>query len=167
MLRPSSLATVSVSRRRFAKRDLPLPEIGNDDALLQVERCGLCGADLEQYRDGLMSPYPYIPGHEPVGTIAVIGDGAATRWGFDVGDRVVVEAPLPCRECAQCVRVAFDLCSRRRNLGFISADVELFVAGTGSSHPDRKASLLGLGRFHQVVDSGCSSDRWKLKQVRR
>ena len=115
---------VGVSRQRFAKRDLPLPEIGNDDALLRVERCGLCGTDLEQYSDGLMSPYPYIPGHEPVGTIAEIGDGAATRWGLDVGDRVVVESPLPCRECVQCARGAFNLCSRRRNLGFISADVE-------------------------------------------
>ena len=103
-MRPRSLAMVSVSRERFERSDVALPDVGPDDALLRVERCGLCGTDLEQYYQGLMSPYPYIPGHEPVGVIAEIGDGAAARWGVDVGDRVVVEAALPCLECAQSAR---------------------------------------------------------------
>jgi alcohol dehydrogenase len=35
--------------RRLTTRTLPLPEIGDDDALVRVEACGLCGTDHEQY----------------------------------------------------------------------------------------------------------------------
>ena len=161
---PSSVAMVSVSKEHFERRDLPLPTIGHDDALLRVERCGLCGTDLEQYYQGLMSPYPYIPGHEPVGVIAEIGDGAAARWGLDVGDRVVVEAPLPCRECDQCARGAFHLCLHRRNLGFISTDVEPGLWGAYSEflylhpntmlHPISKAVPLDIAATFNALSCG-------------
>jgi 2-desacetyl-2-hydroxyethyl bacteriochlorophyllide A dehydrogenase len=76
-------------------RDLPLPEIGDDDALLQVEACGICGSDYEQYEGALPVRLPVVPGHEPVGRIAAIGRLAAARRRLRVGDRVAVEALIP------------------------------------------------------------------------
>ena len=42
-------ALVLDAPRSLTEREVPLPVIGNDDALLRVEACGLCGTDHEQY----------------------------------------------------------------------------------------------------------------------
>jgi 2-desacetyl-2-hydroxyethyl bacteriochlorophyllide A dehydrogenase len=91
----NSRAIVQTAPRTLELRELPLPEISSDDALLQVEACGICGTDYEQYEGALPVPYPAIIGHEPVGRIAEIGAKAATRWGVAKGDRVCVEALVP------------------------------------------------------------------------
>jgi alcohol dehydrogenase len=83
-------------------RELPLPEVGDDDALLRVEACGLCGTDHEQYSGLLFPGYAFVPGHESVGVLERIGVDAAQRWGVRAGDRVAVEVFLSCRECAAC-----------------------------------------------------------------
>ncbi|WP_374570913.1 alcohol dehydrogenase catalytic domain-containing protein [Phenylobacterium sp. J426] len=62
-------------------RDLPVPEIEADSAILRIEACGICGSDYEQFEGVLKTPMPVIPGHEPVGIIEAIGDKAARRWG--------------------------------------------------------------------------------------
>ncbi|GAA1696450.1 zinc-binding dehydrogenase [Microbacterium sediminicola] len=92
--------------------NIPLPEIGVDDALLRVEACGLCGSDIEQITTGGRMPLPVIPGHEPLGIIEQIGPRAAERWGVTTGDRVVVEVVVPCRECRHCRDGLFTYCDR-------------------------------------------------------
>ena len=90
--------------------EFPLPRIGSDDALLRVEACGICGSDYEQYDGAVRVPYPLIPGHEPLGIIEEIGEQAARRWKLRVGDRVAVEALLPCGYCASCAQGAYTRC---------------------------------------------------------
>jgi threonine dehydrogenase-like Zn-dependent dehydrogenase len=63
-----------------------------------------------------------IPGHEPLGRIEAIGDGAARRWGVDVGDRVAVETMLSCRFCEACLAGRYHLCRRRRIYSYIPLD---------------------------------------------
>jgi threonine dehydrogenase-like Zn-dependent dehydrogenase len=63
-----------------------------------------------------------IPGHEPLGRIEAIGDGAARRWGVDVGDRVAVETMLSCRFCDACLAGRYHLCRRRRIYSYIPLD---------------------------------------------
>ncbi len=75
------LAMVHTAPRKLEPRDLPLPAIDADTALLRVEACGICGSDYEQYEGVLRSPMPAVPGHEPLGTIAAIGDRAALPLG--------------------------------------------------------------------------------------
>jgi len=81
-----------------------VPAVGPDDALLQVEACGICGTDAETFSGAVPLRYPVIPGHEPVGRIAAIGDRAAARWRIGVGDRVVLQADLGCGRCGGCLR---------------------------------------------------------------
>ncbi|HEU5082029.1 MAG TPA: zinc-binding dehydrogenase [Acidimicrobiales bacterium] len=95
-------AVVLEAPRRLVPRELPLPEIGDDDALLRVEACGLCGTDHEQYSGELFPGYAFVPGHESVGTVERIGAVAAERWGVAVGDRVAVEVFQSCRACEPC-----------------------------------------------------------------
>jgi len=90
--------------------EFPLPAIGADDALLRVEACGICGSDYEQYDGAVRVPFPLIPGHEPLGTIEEIGDEAARRWGLEAGDRVAVEALLPCGRCVACAQGKYTQC---------------------------------------------------------
>lgn len=94
----TSRAVVQTAPRTLEIRELPLPEIGDDDGLLRVEACGICGSDYEQYEGVLPVRLPVVPGHEPVGRIERVGPRAAERWGVGEGDRVAVEALLPSAE---------------------------------------------------------------------
>ena len=114
-----TLAMVQTAPGELVARDLPIPEIGHDDALLRIEACGICGSDYEQFEGVLKTPVPVIPGHEPLGRIEKIGDGAARRWGVDVGDRVAVETMLSCRHCARCLSGEYHLCGSRRIYSYI------------------------------------------------
>jgi threonine dehydrogenase-like Zn-dependent dehydrogenase len=114
-----TLAMVQTAVRRLEPRDLPIPEIDDESALLRVEACGICGSDYEQYEGMLRTPMPVIPGHEPLGVIEKIGDAAARRWGVDVGDRVAVETMLSCRFCTECLGGRYHLCRERRIYSYI------------------------------------------------
>ena len=114
-----SLAMVQTAPRRLEARDLPLPEIDADSGLLRIEACGICGSDYEQFEGVLRTPMPVVPGHEPLGVVAAIGDRAARRWGVDVGDRVAVETMLSCRHCEPCLGGSYHLCSQRRIYSYI------------------------------------------------
>jgi threonine dehydrogenase-like Zn-dependent dehydrogenase len=114
-----TLAMVQTGVRVLEPRELPIPEIDDESALLRVEACGICGSDYEQYQGMLRTPMPVIPGHEPLGVIEKIGDAAARRWGVDVGDRVAVETMLSCRFCASCLGGSYHLCRQRRIYSYI------------------------------------------------
>ena len=115
-------AMVQTGPRALEAREFPLPDISDNDALLRVEACGICGSDHEQFNGVLPVPYPIIPGHEPLGIIEAIGDGAARRWGVDVGDRVAVETMLGCQSCPDCYSGSYHLCSTRQIYSYIPVD---------------------------------------------
>jgi threonine dehydrogenase-like Zn-dependent dehydrogenase len=107
-------AAVQLGPRQIELQDFLKPSIGPDDGLLKVERCGICGSDVEQYKGDLgQRRYPSIPGHEPLGVIEEIGERAAERWGVQVGDRVAVEIIIPCRTCDLCLLGRYQACRNR------------------------------------------------------
>ena len=71
-------------------RDVPVPEIGDEDVLLEVRGVGVCGSDLHQYhgKQSWKVNYPVVLGHEFAGVVA--RTGARVR-NFAEGDRVVSE----------------------------------------------------------------------------
>ena len=129
-----TFAMVQTAPRVLEPRDLPLPEIDDDSALLRVETCGICGSDYEQFDGVLRTPMPVIPGHEPLGRIEKIGDAAARRWGVDVGDRVAVETMLSCRFCSECLQGRYHLCRKRRIYSYIPLDDEPGLWGAYAHH---------------------------------
>ena len=70
---PVAQALVLEAPRSLAGRELPLPNLGDDDALVRVAACGLCGTDHEQFTGELAGGFAFVPGHETVGTIDAIG----------------------------------------------------------------------------------------------
>jgi len=71
-------------------RELPRPEIGEDDVLLAVRAVGVCGSDLHQYygKHSWKVNYPVVLGHEFGGEIVATGKRVT---GYAEGDRVVSE----------------------------------------------------------------------------
>jgi L-iditol 2-dehydrogenase len=97
--------------------DRPMPSIVRDDqVLIEVAGCGLCGSDLHLY-DGRMAnvPLPLIIGHETAGTVVEIGK--AVR-GFAPGDRVIAESSDYCGRCRYCRRGEFGFCKEHVWMGF-------------------------------------------------
>jgi len=130
-------ALVLEAPRRLVVRTLPVPAVGDDDAVLRVEACGLCGTDHELYTGDLPWTPGFVPGHETVGVIEAIGPAAAARWGVAEGDRVTV-APRPaCRDCEPCRRGELAAClgyTGKEAYGLISADKAPGLWGGYATH---------------------------------
>jgi L-iditol 2-dehydrogenase len=92
--------------------DKPVPDIGPDEVLVQVQRASLCGTDLKIrsrkfFPDGGPPPGTFTPGHEYAGIVAAVG---STVDEFRVGDRVVAEAHRGCGRCPNCLRGEYTEC---------------------------------------------------------
>jgi alcohol dehydrogenase, propanol-preferring len=74
-----------------------VPEPGPGELLVEVAACGICRTDLHIADGDLDGPLPIVPGHEIVGRVAALGEGAE---GFAIGDRVGV--PWLGRTCGAC-----------------------------------------------------------------
>src|SRR2546426_711651 len=111
-------AVVLMKPKTLEAREFPRPAIGADDALLRIEACGICGSDYEQSEGAQpqhedYTPYPVIPGHEPLGVIEEVGRQAAARWGVSEGDRVAVRSGYGCGHCEACRRWEPRACPKR------------------------------------------------------
>ena len=85
--------------------DLPVPEIGPGELLVQLRACGICASDVMEW---YMQPRaPLYPGHEPVGVVAAVGEGVQQ---FVVGQRVFFHHHVPCMVCHFCQRGSFSQC---------------------------------------------------------
>lgn len=100
--------------------DLPTPEIGDDDALVRVRACGICGSDIHGYdgSTGRRIP-PLVMGHEASGVIERVGQNVR---GFAPGDRVTFDSTVSCGSCDFCRRGQINLCDRRTVLGVSCGD---------------------------------------------
>ncbi|MCI0994958.1 alcohol dehydrogenase catalytic domain-containing protein [Pseudomonas corrugata] len=94
-----------------------IPEPGTGDVLIEVQACGVCGADagaIEGLEGGLQ--LPRVPGHEVVGRIVALGAGV--QGGWRVGQRVGIgRLGGHCNACEQCRRGHFNLCSNQPMVG--------------------------------------------------
>ena len=103
-------------------RDVPTPEPGADQILVELEGCGVCHTDLH-LRDGDedISNYPYIFGHEGVGRIVSIGRNVSGNW--KKGDRVGLPyLYATCLDCPQCLTGEETFCVTQHARG-------VFIAG--------------------------------------
>ncbi len=112
-------ALVLVDYNRLEYRDVPTPEIGPGDVLIEVKACGICGSDVHGMdgSTGRRRP-PVIMGHEAAGLIARVGRDVRD-WAE--GGRVTFDSTIYCGECRFCRTGRINLCDNRRVLG-VSCD---------------------------------------------
>jgi len=87
---------------------------GPDEVSVRVSAAGLCGTDYRIWTGERSVTYPRVMGHEFVGRIAAVGEGAT---GLTPGDRVVVEPNYSCGHCPLCREGNRNLCLSRTAIG--------------------------------------------------
>jgi L-iditol 2-dehydrogenase len=91
---------------------------GKRDALVRVERVGVCGSDVHYYETGRIGSqvvkFPFIVGHECSGTVVEIGSEVSR---VKVGDKVAVDPAQSCGKCDQCRAGRENTCRNLRFLG--------------------------------------------------
>jgi len=109
-------AVVVRGGKRFRSERIKKPEAGPGDIVIRVDAAGICAADRKIYSGNhpWQLPDPYIPGHEYVGEVVEMGEGAAESSGASLGDRITAEVIIPCRTCWFCQRGLYHLCDRPR-----------------------------------------------------
>jgi len=100
--------------------DLPRPEPGPGEVLIQVAACGICGSDVHGYdgSSGRRIP-PLVMGHEASGVVAGIGEDVSR---FAVGDRVTFDSTVYCGVCHFCLNGEINLCDNRQVVGVSTPD---------------------------------------------
>jgi L-iditol 2-dehydrogenase len=90
---------------KLSVTEMPTPEIGDEDVLVRVRACGVCGSDVHGYdgSTGRRIP-PLIMGHEAAGVIERVGRSVR---GFTAGERVTFDSTVSCGTCAFCRHGAF------------------------------------------------------------
>lgn len=89
--------------------DVPVPDIGPEDVLVDVKATALNHQDLFAVRelDHYITDYPFWGGGDTAGVIAEVGEDV-DDW--DVGDRVLVNSRLACGECDMCLKGEQSMC---------------------------------------------------------
>jgi L-iditol 2-dehydrogenase len=95
--------------------DMDTPVISDDDLLVKVKACGICGSDIHGYdgSSGRRIP-PLVMGHEAAGIVAEVGSNVTE---FQPGDHVTFDSTVSCGKCYFCRRGSINLCDNRTVLG--------------------------------------------------
>ena len=124
-------------------RDVPMPHVGEGEALIRVLYVGICGADVASYTGNQpFTTYPRIPGHEFSAEIIEIPENDK---GLKKGDIVTCNPYFNCGKCYSCQRGHVNCCTDNRTMGvqrdgafceYISMPVERIYPGMGLTAQD-------------------------------
>lgn len=155
---------------RFELSSSPEPsELGPDQALVRVQRVGVCGTDIHAFfgRQPFFE-YPRILGHELGVEVVAVG---ANVEGLHPGDRCAVEPYLNCGSCIACRQGRTNCCTSLKVLGvhtdggmrdyIVVPANKLHVANSLSFEQLALVETLGIGA-HAVSRAGLQKDEWVL-----
>ncbi|MEM6663537.1 MAG: alcohol dehydrogenase catalytic domain-containing protein [Pseudomonadota bacterium] len=102
-------ALVYTGPHQLEMQDLAQPEPRDQQVIVDLTYCGICGSDMHAYHgaDDRRVP-PLVLGHEPVGTV---------RDGEDKGKRVAINPMMTCGSCPACVSGQVQRCPERALIG--------------------------------------------------
>jgi L-iditol 2-dehydrogenase len=151
---PTMHAAVYRGNGTISVDEIPTPQIGPRELLIQVEACGICHTDLKKIEHDLLAP-PRVFGHETAGIVAAVGEDVSK---FVVGDRVVAFHHIPCLECFYCRRKNYAQCPVYKKVG-ITAGFE--PAGGGFAQYVRVMPWI-VERGVEKIPDGVSFERATL-----
>lgn len=93
---------------------VPVPDITDQEVLIHVKACAICGTDPHIFKGRFPAPTPLILGHEFVGIVAKVGSGVTS---VKVGDKVTADINISCGKCYYCRMNQKLFCEKIRQLG--------------------------------------------------
>jgi threonine dehydrogenase-like Zn-dependent dehydrogenase len=133
-------------------QEVPAPEAASGEVVVDVERVGVCGTDVEFFTGHMAylhqghASYPMRLGHEWAGRVAAVGDGVDPAW---IGRRVMGDTMLGDGSCRRCRRGHQHVCEKRQEVGIRGdrpgALAERLAVPVSSLHllPDTVDAVLG------------------------
>lgn len=147
----------------YRLEEVPVPTPGPGEVVVKLDACGVCASDVKCFigaplfwgdadRPAYVQP-PVTAGHEIIGTVVALGEGAGEKYGLKPGDRAISEQIVPCWQCRYCRMGKYWLCAVNQVYGFRQAvqggmaEYMLFPAGAlnykvPSDLPIEKAALI-------------------------
>ena len=102
--------------------DVPVPEIGNGDALVKTGACGICSGDVMPWY--IEKKAPLVLGHEPAGIIVDVGKDVSS---FRKGERVFIHHHAPCLTCRFCRRGDYVQCAQWKTSHIIPGGIAEYI----------------------------------------
>jgi L-iditol 2-dehydrogenase len=101
------MLTVKVVDKKVTLVESELPKVNEDEMLVRMQSCGICGSDLEKVY-GNYGMRSLRVGHEPAGAVIKVGKNLKK---FQVGDRVFVHHHVSCYSCRYCLQGNYTMCN--------------------------------------------------------
>ncbi len=142
--------------------EMAAPRSRENELLVKVAACGVCGSDLHIYQwelgaERFAGRLPLVLGHEPAGEVVEVGPRTS---GFKPGDRVALDPFGHCGRCAPCLAGRFHLCAAPTTLSGAFAEFTIAPAANAWRVPDsidsEQAALLEpFGTGLHAVEQSC------------
>ena len=126
-----------LGKEMIGLEEIGRPSIGEDEVLIKIVYCGICGSDMSIYfGKHPRAKAPLVLGHEFSGEIAELPAGY--RGTFSVGDNVTVNPLLSCHKCTPCITGNSHVC---KTLGLTGIDADGGFAEFVKVHIDQLVKL--------------------------
>lgn len=110
------LQQVMTAPGKIEFREVPVPEIGENEVLIKIMKIGICGSDIHVYHgEHPFTSYPVTQGHEVSGQIVKAGSNAAN---LKPGQKVTIQPQVVCGNCYPCRHGKYNLCEDLKVMGF-------------------------------------------------
>ena len=124
--------------KQIEVKEYPIPALEDDDILVKVEGCGVCGTDVHEWKGDPFGLIPVTLGHEGTGEIIALGKNVKTDTSgrpLKVGDKIVTSV-ISCGECQICRNhpANTNLCDKQGVFGLIHHDDKQPLTGWFGTH---------------------------------
>ncbi len=149
--------------KKIEVKEFPIPEVGDDDILVKVEGCGVCGTDVHEWKGDPFGLIPVTLGHEGTGEIIALGKNIKADTSgapIKVGDKIVTSV-ISCGECQICRNhpANTNLCDKQGVFGLIPHNEAQPFVGWFATH----LLIRGKGATYFVVNDLNLNERMLLE----
>ena len=151
------------SPKHIEVKEYPIPELQDNDILVKVEGCGVCGTDVHEWKGDPFGLIPVTLGHEGTGEVIALGKNVKTDTAgkpIKVGDKIVTSV-ISCGECHVCRNhpANTNLCDKQGVFGLIPHSDAQPLTGWFASH----LLIRGKGTTYFVVNDLDLKERMLLE----
>ena len=151
------------AQKKIEVKEFPIPTVGDNDILVKVEGCGVCGTDVHEWKGDPFGLIPVTLGHEGTGEIIALGKNVKTDTAgkpIKVGDKIVTSV-ISCGECFVCRNqpANTNLCDKQGVFGLIPHSDANPLTGWFATH----LLIRGKGSTYFVVNDLDLQERMLLE----